>query len=214
MVPRPTATPMPDPKQTLEARARLLSLYFRPWTLLPNCIVDGVRRLHALRTGDLRRRAGAKALGTYAASWRWYVRGHVVSTNAAQLIRNVLLMTMVAPRCNTNDIGTEEDHGKTPLVVQACRTLTLQKLHDVVGTREVDADIKADAEQQKADGHKLSKTVLDAVTVGDTLWKTTRLSEDVRVDRAGHRSNFPSVNSVPQTVISAKQRRQWRQRRQ
>jgi hypothetical protein len=115
-------------------------------------------------------------------------------------------MTMVASRCNTDDIGTEEDHGKMPLVVEACRTLPLQKLHDVVGSREADADIQADGKHQKANGHRLAKTVLGAVTVGGTLWKTTGLCEDVRVDRAGHRCNVPSVNSVPKPVVSAKQK--------
>ena len=37
-----------------------------------------------------------------------------------------------AARCNTDDIGTEEDHGKMPLVVEAYRTLTLQKLDSLL----------------------------------------------------------------------------------
>ena len=113
-------------------------------------------------------------------------------------------MTMVASRCNTDDIGTEEDRGRMPLVAEACHTLPLQKLHDVVGSREVDADIQADGKHQKANGHRLSKSVLGAVTMGGTLWKTTGLCADVRVDSAGHRSNVPGLNSVQQHVVSAR----------
>ena len=101
MVPAPSNTPMPDKQPDGEGKAKLFSLYMRPWTLDPSIAteevphianLDRVQRstscvLEAADPGAVRRRVTSKAnIPSFAAAWSQYVRGNVVSQHAARLI--------------------------------------------------------------------------------------------------------------------------------
>ena len=103
VVPAPTNTPMPDrvpqypesPGRQHEERCRLYSVYMRPWTSNERFQTDHVPLLQNLHQGRpsraLRLRGKQqKRIGTYAASWQWYVNGNVVSQHQARIITSFM----------------------------------------------------------------------------------------------------------------------------
>ena len=90
---------MPDGQRDPDARARLYNVYMRPWTLLRGTATAAVPHL-----ADLDKIAGKPA--GHAASWSWYLRGHVVSEHAATLIAQ--FMAACCGR-STGDAGAADE---------------------------------------------------------------------------------------------------------
>ena len=119
MVPSPSSTPMPDSKQDVEDKAKLYSVYLRPWVLDKNLATREVPHISDLDvlpdTVPLRKRVRGKSTGTpgatrsYELSWRWYIRGHVVSQHAARLI-----VQFMAACCgkSTSDLSRDVENDK------------------------------------------------------------------------------------------------------
>ena len=98
MVPAPSGTPLPDKERCPERKARLFSVYMRPWVLDPakactrghvphiadlnlvQCAVKVQRRVSCKRSADV------QEIRSYAQAWSRYVRGKVVSQHAARVI--------------------------------------------------------------------------------------------------------------------------------
>ena len=99
MIPAPSNTPLPDKTRCPEQKAKLFSVYLRPWVLDPAkaCAQGHVPHIRDL---DLARRASKPLrrvltkttsdcepeLRSYSEAWSTYVRGRVVSRHAARLI--------------------------------------------------------------------------------------------------------------------------------
>ena len=93
MVPAPSGTPMPDKQADGEGKARLFSIYLRPWVLDRRFATQEVPHLADLDLVSRRRLQGKQhmhraeePLRSYAQAWRKYVRGRVVSHHAKRLI--------------------------------------------------------------------------------------------------------------------------------
>ena len=99
MVPQPESTPMPDHVADKEERAKLYSLYMRPWVLDPSAatehkphILDPDKRPSPQQGGSRRTRMTSKtkppptAECSFAKAWTWYLRGNVVSRHARRII--------------------------------------------------------------------------------------------------------------------------------
>ena len=107
-VPQPAGTPMPDKHHTSEERARLLSIYLRPWVLWRDDVSTHVPHLTELNTvrqwnttmrDDARWRKRYKRplkipqRCSYREAWKEYVRGHIVSSHSKKIIANFLAST-------------------------------------------------------------------------------------------------------------------------
>ena len=91
MVPAPSHTRLPSKEPTQEGKARLYSLYLRPWVLDPACATEEVPHIGSLDLLPNRRRLRTKLtrdsyFGSYERAWSWYVRGNVVTEHARQII--------------------------------------------------------------------------------------------------------------------------------
>ena len=104
MVPAPVCTSMPDGYTGSEKRAKLFSVYLRPWVLDARWATQGrvphitdLNLVHAEPEAEpgeaVRRRLRGKqeshdatALRSFDQAWRAYIRGQVVSKHAKQLI--------------------------------------------------------------------------------------------------------------------------------
>ena len=105
-VPQPSGTPMPDKKHTVEERARLLSVYLRPWVLfrchasthVPHLTdLNTVRHWNQIMRDAVRKRCKTTQVTpqriSYRDSWKQYLRGHIVSWHSAKIISNFLAKT-------------------------------------------------------------------------------------------------------------------------
>ena len=128
LVPEPTATPMPDREPHEEDRARLFSVYLRPWVLaredatvsVPH-ITDLDRPLPAPALAveadpcDKRRRVSKKTspegIRSYQAAWASYVRGRIVSMHARRII--VQFMAACCGKSSRHE-GNDTQRGREP----------------------------------------------------------------------------------------------------
>ena len=110
-VPTPAGSPMPRANINKDAKARILSVYFRPWTLNRQHATETVPYLgHLDRIYEVRisgkKQSDRHPIG-YRTAWKHYVRGNVVSHHAERIIRN-FLSTMTA-YAGTEDCAEEEE---------------------------------------------------------------------------------------------------------
>ena len=117
-VPQPQMTPMPDRERTADGKAKLFSIYLRPWVLHPDDVKPSVpllkdlnivpRELEGANTGRRRlRQKTTDSAGAFtvvhrdmAAAWSWYVRGHIVSEHAKKII-----VQFMAACCGKSVVG-------------------------------------------------------------------------------------------------------------
>ena len=125
MVPAPMSSPMPskvpvglaDRAARKEREARLHNVYMRPWTLLHQYATDAVpclARLQKVPGAVGRRRTGKQSNDdrSYAAAWRWFLRGNVLSEHQRRIITAFLALNCAT---STTDLGDtlEEKPAKT-----------------------------------------------------------------------------------------------------
>ena len=116
---------MPENQETTEAKARLFSLYMRPWVLLDKHASQHVPPLAKL--GHLpvqpaeaivkRRRLSGKQPSVshpsdrqqrnYAETWRWWVRGHICSRHQRKIV--VQFMAANCGKSSTRDADVGDD---------------------------------------------------------------------------------------------------------
>ena len=116
VVPCPEHTPLPRRGMSSEERARICSVYMRPWTLDTACESPPVPHLRNLNLcsstngarpqerSRLRRKTPAPAAEEHTAirsfrrAWRQYLEGGIVSDHAAKIIKNFLLAVLAEGR--------------------------------------------------------------------------------------------------------------------
>ena len=148
MVPAPNNTPMPGKEATQEGKARLYSVYLRPWVLdhsiatdeVPHLInLNALPSLCATGSSNMRQRYRCKQPDrqpnisqprSYAMSWRWYVRGNVVSRHAQKVI-----VQFMAASCGTSKRRAEHDENmeaeSSPLALPN-NNLALERVHGIL----------------------------------------------------------------------------------
>lgn len=162
-VPLLTHCPVPSWSQDQLIRTRLLSVYYRPWTLLTSNVCAFVPMPQNLDVVPWLRRIRSKSPSAkcYRQSWRWYVRGHVVSDSAARMITHVLLQ--MPSDSKEIEEADEADPG----------TNAVDSVDDVkvcLDPAEVQEPIRSPvvlADEQKG---TRSKQVQSAVVFADSVW--------------------------------------------
>ena len=143
---------MPRAGMNDDEKARLCSVYFRPYTLctdfaaLPH--VPHLLQLRLYPEPVVRRRkrskgkaAAEETMPSWASSWARYIRGNVVSEHAARLIRRFLSLTLARSGGNGRDSDDEgepeiddlEGNGAVPVKV------SLNEAHRIVRS-EIDGE--------------------------------------------------------------------------
>ena len=133
-----------------EDKARLCSVYFRPWTL---CIdFAAVPHVPHLLQMPLypepvvrhRRRVKGKAaaeetVASWANSWARYIRGNVVSEHAAQLIRRFLSLTLALSSYDGRESADDAESGKENMEGHGAESvkLKLDELHGILRVKEL-----------------------------------------------------------------------------
>jgi hypothetical protein len=184
MVPAPTNTPMPDKQGSSEGKARLFSLYLRPWVLDGRFATEAVPHLSQLDRVT-RWRLRCKQVVTmprrsYSEAWRCYVRGHVVSEHAKRII-----VQFMAACCGKSKSGREstEDLGDDSAKVHElpANEVPLGRVHDILdrmSRQEDDAprSRKADAEEGVEDDENVDEKALRQSTqVRGSMQMTAKL---------------------------------------
>ena len=163
-VPQPSHTPLPRKSMSCEDKARIFSVYLRPWTLLRNHATPHVPHLQDLDvvlTDVLghRRRLRQKqpaAQGTpprrsFALAWEDYRTHHVVSNHAAHLIKSFLL-TQMAESAEVEE--EEETKQKEPQEAVSTAWASLDKIAELLAAESVSSSGKR---QQHAEAVDVAK---------------------------------------------------------
>ncbi len=205
MVPAPSNTPMPGKEGTQEGKARLYSVYLRPWVLDHSIATEEVPHLTNLNvlpsppaTGsiNMRKRYRCKQPDrqphisqprSYAMAWRWYVRGNVVSRHAQKII-----VQFMAASCGTSKRHADgEDNVEvesSPLTLPS-NNLALERVHGILDRMSAAAIQKAstaagkdkpeaEASEEDADAKALEQSgqINDAMQLTAKLWSRTQQS--------------------------------------
>jgi len=140
-VPRPSGAPMPEKRHSVEERARILSVYLRPWVLLRCDVSAHVPYLTQLNTVRLwnqnvrdavRKRCKTTPVlpegCSYRDAWKEYLRGHIVSEHAVKIIGNFLANTC----CFSSHTPDEEEPevSSKNLEKMPALSLSLSALHE------------------------------------------------------------------------------------
>ena len=167
VVPCPEASPLPHKSHSQNERARICSIYLRPWVLIPelsSAHVPSLRNLdvvtHARRT-RLTRKQSSSEVRNMRQAWKTYVRGHIVSRHAARIIQNFLMAVCAQGR--NHDKEDEQDVEKAQQVEEMpLGTVTVDRVHEII-----DRNMSA---QSAEDLDGLSKRLAATVKLGKSLW--------------------------------------------
>lgn len=205
MVPAPKNTPMPDAEKDPEKKARLYGLYMRPWTLMAEWSSNSVPHLSNLAVvptlqlpqGSVRRRLRCKSAGetpvvrSYAASWRWYIRGHVVSFHAQRIITQFMAANCGRSTSDNVDDGVDKEVRERDVPDNDISLLRVHSLIDRMSTSEKEsstkeqdiassrsdfpADDPQDFDQLPSKDPQVSDLVKEALVTTGQLWSRAEM---------------------------------------
>jgi len=183
-MPAPESTPMPTQEKDPETKAKLLSIYLRPWTLLETFACKDVPLLQMLDIYTLQQSIRRRLRGkqepyvksrSFQRTWRHYIRGNVVSLHAARIITQ--FMAANAGGSQTRDTGETDisAHEKKDGDFHASNNVSVNKLHDilrnmashVLQTSPEDAETSSRS-KKKINQHRAATNT--AMQIGDQLW--------------------------------------------
>ncbi len=125
-----------------EEKARLCSVYMRPWTLINDfatAAVPHLRNLNVVQRTQRRLRLRSKTsvdpsyeyyeVRSWRQSWRQYIDGHIVSDYSARIIKNFLLVVAVESHQHddADDEVKELSSAEVPL-----HSTSLEQIHEVL----------------------------------------------------------------------------------
>ena len=199
---------MPRAGMKDEEKARLCSLYWRPWTLYADFSqtphVPHLLQMRLYPEPIVRHRLRAKSTATadetmpsWAGSWGRYIRGNVVSEHAARLIRRFLSLTLARSSYNGRDSDDDAESGKEDMEGHGADPvkLKLDDLHQILRVKEACED---DSEQKKEkEIDKLSKKTYSV----RARWSVNFSDADGEAwDSSGHRD----TNQIEEYKTAAK----------
>ena len=207
-VPVFSSSKMPRAGMKEEEKAKLCSLYWRPWTLCDDFSqVPHVPHLLQMRLYPepiVRHRMRAKSKATaeetmpsWVGSWNRYIRGNIVSEHAAILIRRFLSLTLARSSYNGQESDDDaesgkenmEGHGADPVKIK------LDELHQILRIKKDREDDSGEPREEPID--KTSKQTLSV----RTRWHTTIDNHDGAAwDFSGHRD----TNQIEEYKTAAK----------
>ena len=203
IVPAPMNTPVPDKQSTPDAKARLFSVYMRPWVLERRFATKGIaphlvdldlvqdqptalqpaRRLSGKQPSDL-----AEPSRSYARAWTQYVRGGIVTAHARGII--VQFMAANCGKSGSKDLEPDDDAAQRRMKDLPENTLPLQRVHGILdrmseqdhtpkpkapgGKKKEDEEAVTESEED-ADKKALqkSKQMQGAMETTASLWRRT-----------------------------------------
>ena len=192
-VPVFASSKMPRAGMKDEEKARLCSLYWRPWTLcadfsqtphvphlLQMCLYPELIVRH-------RKRAKSKAtvdetMPSWAGSWGRYIRGNVVSEHAARLIRRFLALTLARSGNNGRESDDDAESGKEDMEGHGAAPvkLKLNEMHQILRINEDGEDGSEKQNDKQID--KLSKKTSNV----RARWSLKLTAEGGVWDSSGH----------------------------
>ena len=181
----PTQTPLPGPHDGKEKRARINSVYLRPWVLYDkwtSAEVPLISQLHMIPKmaevprwiqGKRNKRKCSEATTKYGikyenvgfrAAWKHYVRGNVVSECAVKLIRNYLTT------CSTHKHGDDEEEEEPGDNVRkninwAHEPLSVQKVQNIIENMRKQTKVTKDDEDMS-----ISNTLVKGMQLVASRW--------------------------------------------
>ena len=180
MVPAPMSMPMPsacfskglERQERKERQARLSSIYMRPWTMVPQYATPHVPylgRLHIVPDGVGRKRKGKQSGDdrSYAAAWRWYLRGNILSDHQRRIISAFMALNSATSSTDRGEDFSDELPKGTPESYDTARAAS--SVHALVkrmsaGTAGRKGDV---SKEDTAEGGRSQQTALQ---LGEELW--------------------------------------------
>ena len=191
-VPHPDSTPMPDHAGTPEDKAKLYSVYLRPWVLDKELASTAVPHITELNSCDgssssartdggentdvtPRRRITGKTPGgivrSFARAWQHYIRHRIVSVHAKRI--KAQFMAACCGKSTTED-AVENQPGVMPTEMEKNETcsVSLQYVHNII--RETASPKSQQANDEREDPSIESRKVSDqmrcSLRLGSALW--------------------------------------------
>ena len=177
-----------------EEKARLCSLFWRPWTLCEDFSqtphVPHLLQLRLYPEPIVRHRMRAKSKATaeetmpsWAGSWSRYIRGNVVSEHAARLIRRFLSLTLARSSYKGQDSDDDAESGKEDMEGDGAEAvkLNLDETHRILRLKE---DCEDDSKQK--DGKQIDKLARTTSTVRARYGLTLGGADGAAWDSSGH----------------------------
>ena len=203
MVPAPSNTPMPDRCNSPEKRARLYSIYLRPWVMDASWATAGVvpyithlnvvpdpvaqplkrRRMRGKQEADMAPRGRS-----FEATWRWYIKGHVVSRHAQRIIVQFMMANCGKSKtkdsaeadaarsmreCPANDLALAGVHA---IIDKVGELPTIAEQHSIRRTKSQEEDGDDD---EPDGGRRQSQQMQKALQTTAELWKRDQTPWDV-----------------------------------
>ena len=191
-VPQPENTPMPDKAASPEEKAKLYSVYLRPWVLDKNIASAAVPHITDLNRYDessscvrtdgghntevkARRRINGKTPGpivrSFARAWQHYIRHRIVSVHAKRLISQ--FMAACCGKSTTED-SLEHQQGMAPTEMernQSC-SVSLQYVHNIIrqASSHKPTQMIPDVQDISIESTKVSDQVKCSLRLGSALW--------------------------------------------
>ena len=136
MIPSPTGTVMPDKVKDEEKKAKLYSLYLRPWVLREKDQIKFVP--HIVNLPSIRRVLGREDRRvpekqhdwSWQEAWSTYIRGHVVSEHSRRLI--VQFMAACCGKSTTHDEDEGEAETKVQNYEQPTNDMAVGRVHEIL----------------------------------------------------------------------------------
>ena len=187
-------TKMPRAGMKDEEKARLCSLFWRPWTLCQDFSrtphVPHLLQMRLYPEPIVRHRMRAKSKATaeetmpsWAGSWSRYIRGNVVSEHAARLIRRFLSLTLARSSYKGQDSDDDAESGKEDMEGDGAKAvkLDLDETHRILRLKE---DCEDDSKQK--DGKQIDKLARTTSTVRARYGLTLGGADGAAWDSSGH----------------------------
>ena len=206
-VPVFSSSKMPRAGMKDEEKARLCSLYWRPWTLCADFSqaphVPHLLQMRLYPEPIVRHRMRAKSKATaeetmpsWAGSWSRYIRGNVVSEHAAKLIRRFLSLTLARSSYDGRESDGDAESGKENMEGHGAdpMKLKLDDLHQILRVKEACEDDSEQKNEKEID--KLSKKTYSV----RARWSVKFTAEGGAWDSSGHRD----TNQIEEYKTAAK----------
>ena len=173
-VPQPDSTPMPDRARTVEQRARLYSVYLRPWVLSRRLASRHVPHLSTLDEIPPRQRLPSNSKvqveKSFALAWRDYIRGHIVSMHAKKIISQFMAACCGKSKTDNIFLGEEAIAPSPDEKMEGC-DISLNRIHRVL--REASNPTRkktSDEGEYDIEESTLSEQMKGSMRLGSALW--------------------------------------------
>ena len=199
-VPHPESTPMPDHAASMEDKAKLYSVYLRPWVLDKDIATAAVPHITDLNRYDeassfvrtdggqttnvitRRRVTGKTSVRSFARAWQHYIRHSIVSKHAKRIISQ--FMAACCGKSTTED-AVEDKEGVAPTDMEkneACN-VSLQYVHNIIRDTSSQNPTRTsdETEDLATESRKLGDQMKCSLRLGSALWSLDNVAWDAEV---------------------------------